>query len=500
MDEFPCKTSEKSSPSFPEDADYDEEQLPVYNQSEPHENPPSAESPIDKLSSDVTLVADEEDDEMEGIKPLASNLDSPKPNIDMGDKKVHWTTRHVQLLLNRVEEHLNEFNVQKKHKAVWQAIGAEMEPYGFTTEHCYNKWKNLRRDVRLLVNNPSKVVRNAAILRQVARLILVIYPNVDASTMQVCDRSGIKSLPATPGGQGCANKTATVDVHYSGFNSPHGKLSNGTPPRPNNSLYAAAGPVNVHSTPSSVEKSFCGAAKSGNVPATALFVDSLSNGDKVQNIFNQGSHPEPDSTGPFQFPFNQTAAALFFQSQLFSDLVKQQQLKSQMNSKSQDQVHDLSAAQNGSSNTFSILQQALSNPPCNDLSALSVITTNLINSMAGLTPQVNESECPSTNSNNGNNTISANSTNPNPLLGLFPNIPLSLLERFAPNSCEITEIIESLRAEDDAQFRVADMMSDAAEQLRRACQRRQAALDKLLDLVKRQANGGGSAGDTGNVT
>lgn len=517
MDDFPCKSSEKSSPSFPEDADYDDEQMPTYNHPESNEHPPSVESPVEKLSSDVTLMADDDDDEMEGIKPLTSNLDSPKPNTDVSDKKVHWTTQNVKLLLARVEEHLSEFNVQKKHKAVWQSIGAEMEPYGFTTEHCYNKWKNLRRDVRLLVNNPQKVVRNADILRRVAQLILFIYPNVDANTLQVCDRSGqrslpstprcvggVKSLPATPGGQGASNKMTSVNVNYSGFNSPDCKMSDSSSLRPSNNIYGSIGPVSVHSTPTSVVKNFSGTSKSNNVPATALFVDSVSNGDKMQAVFNQGSHPEPDSTGPFPFPFNQAAVDLFLQSHVFSDLLKQQQqqqqLKCQMESNPQDQLHDLSSiVHNGAPNPLSTLQQVLSNPPNNDLNVLSTVTANLLHSLAALTPQVNGSECPTRGNNS--NAIPANNTQ-NPLLGLFPNLPTGLLERFIPSTSEITEIIETLRAEDDAQFRVAEMISEAAEQLRRASQRRQAAIEKLLDLLKRQANGNSaSVGDSnGTVT
>ncbi|VDD76210.1 unnamed protein product [Mesocestoides corti] len=490
MDEYPCKSSEKSSPSFPEDADDDEEpmaeHLTEYNRSESQECHPSTESPLEQMPADVTMTADDEDDEMEGLKPISASMDSPKPNADLGDKKVHWTTRHVQLLLDRVEEHLHEFNVQKKHKAVWQAIGAEMEPYGFTTEHCYNKWKNLRRDVRLLVNNPMKVVRNASILRQVARLILVIYPNVDATTMQVCDRSGIKSTPVTPGGPGCTTKSNTSNAHFSGLNSPHCKLGTANLSCLNNALYGSSGGMDVHSTPNTVEKSFGGVTKSGAVPGTALFVNSLANGEKPQAGFADRLQPEPDSTAPLPFPFNPAAAALLLQSQLFSDLVKQQQQRHQDEGiKSQDQAHDLSATQNGTSNSISILQQALSNPPTSDFSALPSLTANLLTSLVGLTSQVVESGC--------QNTAGSASA-------LFPNLPPNLVERFSSNSGEIAGIVERLQAEEAVHFRLTDMISHLAEELRAAGQRRQATLNQLLGLVKGHVRTPTATTDSGNVT
>ncbi|VDO10970.1 unnamed protein product [Rodentolepis nana] len=498
MEDFPCKTSDKSSPSFP-DADYEEEQLPMYNQSDSRDHSMNGGSPVDKLGNDVTMVAEDEDDEMDGSRLLHSHLGSPKPNADMSEKKVHWTTRDVQLLLKCVEDHLEDFNVQKKHKAVWQAIGAKMEPYGFTTEHCYNKWKNLRRDVRLLVNNPSKVVRNSQILREVARLILIIYPNVNASTMQVCDRSGIKSLPPTPGGQGVNYKQ---EMSYSGFNSPHGKA---LAVRANRSLYSSNVANSIHSTPTSVGKSFCGITKSGNIPASALFVDSRPNGssngnDKLQSLLNnQGSHPEPDSTAPFQLP---SPNSLILQSQFLQNLLNQQQ-QAPIKSESQEQAQDLSASQNGSPDPLSLIQQALAFPPSGDPN-LSLLTANLLSSLANLTPShnLNEPETPpmtngSTNNGNPLSGVNDNNSNNNPInslfsnqvLGLLPALPPNLLECFSPNLREINEIIDTLRAEDVTQARLAKMASDVATELHRSHQNRQVAMEKLLNIFKKQDNG-----------
>ncbi|KAM7540042.1 hypothetical protein Aperf_G00000041299 [Anoplocephala perfoliata] len=491
MGDFPCKTSDKSSPSFP-DADYDEEQLPNYNQSDSREHSINGGSPDDKLSNDVTMAAEDEDDEMDGSKVLNSNLDSPKPNTDLNDKKVHWTMRDVQLLLKCVEEHLNDFNIQKKHKAVWQAIGAKMEPYGFTTEHCYNKWKNLRRDVRLLVNNPNKIVRNSHILHEVARLILIIYPNVDANTMQVCDRSGIKSLPPTPGGQSISLKS---EMSFSGFNSPRSKLA--VSMRSNCSLYSAIGANNVHSTPTSVGKSFCGITKSDNIPASALFVDSIPNGggsnvdDKAQGLLNQGSHPEPDSTAPFQIP---SATSLILQSQLFQNILRP------VKNQTQDQAQDLSAPQNDTPDPLSIIQQALAFPPSGDPN-LSLLTANLLSSLASLPPShLTESENPQMTNGSANNgcslPASSNPTSnvfPNQLSGLLPILPPNLLECFTPNFREIMEIIETLRAEDETQVRLAEMASDVAAQLRRSHQSRQVAMEKLLNIFMKQVANGSDA-------
>ncbi len=487
MEEYVCKSSDKSSPSFPEDADEDEErmerQFPDYHRPESQECRPQVESPAEQMATDVTMVAEDEDEEMENVKQISIGIDSPRPIVDSGDKKVHWTTRHVQLLLDRVEEHLHEFNIQKKHKAVWQAIGAEMEPYGFSTEHCYNKWKNLRRDVRLLVNNPMKVVRNASILRRVARLILVIYPNVDASTMQVCDRSGIKSTPVTPGGPGSTVKTAISDVHLSGLNSPHCKLDNPNLSRLTNALYGNGNDVGIHSTPTTVEKSFSGLSKSGTIPGTALFVNPLANGDKPH--FGDRAQPEPDSTAPLPFPFNPAAAALLLQSQLFSDLVKQQQpqTKPEDEVKSQDRAHDLSAPQNGPvPNTFNALQQALTNPPVNDFTNLPTLTANLLNSLVGLTSQVGEASAP------------------NPAASLFPNLSPNILERFTSNNNEINGLVERLQAEEAVYCRLTDVLSHLAEELRAAGQQRQATLNQLIGLVKRTNSAPPAAADAGNVS
>lgn len=473
MEEYACKSSEKSSPSFPEDADDEDEHVKA--QYSEYIRPPSngcraqTESPLEPMATDVTMVAEDEDEEMDSVKIPSTGIESPKPSADTGDKKVHWTTRHVQLLLDRVEDHLHEFNVQKKHKAVWQAIGIEMEPYGFTTEHCYNKWKNLRRDVRLLVNNPMKVVRNASILRRVARLILVIYPNVDATTMQVCDRSGIKSTPVTPGGPGSTVKSMVSDNHLSGMNSPHCKLDNSNLSRLTNALYNPGNDLGARSTPSTVEKSFC-VSKSSTVPGTALFVNSLSDGVTKSSILAERVQPEPDSTAPLPFPFNPAAAALLLQSQLFSNIVKQQQHQ-QEEIKPQERVHDLSSAAHN--DVATALQHALSNPlSSTDFSTLPTLTANLLNSLVGLTSQVAaESNVPNL----------AAATN------LFPpNISPNILEPFVNDNkaSEITGLVERLQAEEAVHFRLMDTISHLADELRAAGQRRQATLTHLVDLVK----------------
>ncbi|VDM00292.1 unnamed protein product [Schistocephalus solidus] len=501
MEDYSCKSPDKSSPSFPEDADDDDEKLDEnfisFNRPISQTCRPPSESSADHIATDVTMVAEEEEDEMDVLKPISSGMDSPKPTNESTDKKVHWTTRNVQALLDCVEEHLHEFNVQKKHKAVWQAIGAEMEPLGFSTEHCYNKWKNLRRDVRLLVNNPMKAVRNASILRRVARLILVIYPNVDATTMQVCgDRSGVKSTPVTPGGPCSSVKSVASDSRYSGLNSPHCKTDSPNLPRLSTNLYNIAGDISALSTPTTGEKTFSASPKSNSVvPGTALFGNtqcSSQNGDKDHPSFGDPGHlrpPNNDDSGtsqtPMPFPFNPAAAALLLQSQLFTDFFKQQRKSDEVSA--QERAHDLTSVQNGPLNVA--LQQTLTNYPSEfpslpGLSAAS-LTASLLNGLVGLTSA----------SDAGQRISDAQ----NPILS---SLPTNLLERFPPSS-EIACIVERLQAEEAVHFRLTDMIAHLADELRAAGQRRQATLNHLLSLMKGvgiSGNGQTATADAGGIS
>lgn len=186
-----------------------------------------------------------------------------------------------------------------------------MEALGFTMEHCYNKWKTLRRDVRLLVNNPQKAVRNANILRLVAGFILVICPNIDAITMQVSgERNDGKSALSTPIGSSQLNCRVNRPTALHAPGSPRYIVPPGTP----HSLTPG-----FHHTPNGVGKHKSGGNPNGEnmetncAPGAALFTNLTSDND----VYSY-STVIPSSTGGLKtnqpgtgFPFflNPTAAA-----------------------------------------------------------------------------------------------------------------------------------------------------------------------------------------------
>ncbi|CAH8509288.1 unnamed protein product [Schistosoma turkestanicum] len=415
---YASKSPEKSSPSFPEDVEDDDEDPmdleplkysslrqhinntninmtnnntthnTTHNNNETNNNHCNGgviddddDDNVDEQLDVTMLPLEDEDDEINGTGGVGGGggggttttthgfmlgIDSsPRHPIDSTEKKVHWSNQNVQTLLDCVEKHLDEFNIQKKHKQVWQIIGTEMESLGFTMEHCYNKWKNLRRDVRLLVNNPQKAVRNADILRRVARLILVIYPNIDATTMQVTgDRinSTSKSTPNTPGGPGSLSSSAaaaatrltlSASLHapdsplYFGLSrtprTPHSLTPNfhsfnGIKPKTEQSNYDNA--MMINTTPNAnilPTTSTTGASTTTTtVPGTALFTNSNSNNHNSRNSDNDkklrtSSTPNSinnntnNTHSAFPFMFNPAAtAALLVQSQLFNDLLRHQ--------------------------------------------------------------------------------------------------------------------------------------------------------------------------------
>ncbi|KAA0196203.1 hypothetical protein FBUS_09946 [Fasciolopsis buskii] len=249
---------------------------------------------------------EDEENDTEQTPSFALVVDSPHHPADYSEK-VHWSNQNVQTLLDCVEKHLDESKIQKKHMQVWQTIRAEMEALGFTMEHCYNKWKNLRRDVSLLVNNPQNAVRNADILRRVARLILVIYPNVDATTMQVSGkRDDGKSAPSTPIGSRQLNRQINLPTSLHAPDS----LPNG---------------VGKHKGGGNPK---CENMETNCVPGAALFPNLTSDNDvRDYTTVIPSTKGDPETNKPstgFFFFFIPAAAALLVQSQIFTDLLRQE--------------------------------------------------------------------------------------------------------------------------------------------------------------------------------
>nr|CAH8853768.1 unnamed protein product [Trichobilharzia regenti] len=515
---------------------------------------------------DVTMLPPEdEDDDINGAtRGFMLNVDSPRHHpMDSTEKKVHWSNQNVQTLLDCVEKHLDEFNIQKKHKQVWQIIGTEMESLGFTMEHCYNKWKNLRRDVRLLVNNPQKAVRNADILRRVARLILVIYPNIDATTMQVTgDRiSTSKSTPNTPGGPGSlsSNKmTLSSSLHAPDSPLYFGLSRTRTP----HSLTP-----NFHSTNGikyKTEQSNYDTSTSTPVPCTALFTSNPRSSDTTDkkmhisstpNSTNHDNNPTTSTTNEtvsqsvnsgFPFFFNPAAAALLVQSQLFNDLLRQQQTQPQDESMQLDSVQQREqffALTASLKNALHSANNTITTPPTTTTAGTTTQPTNANNNNSvnkSLTVNgdfTGDSITTVNNNNNNNNTNSLhvanlastllnglNNMDTSQYLNLlaseaglnggsiatgYPNFHnshqpqhphehqqqqqsfSSIIDRLPPGS-ELAGVVQRLRNEETIHLRLTDMVSHLADELRAAGLRRRATLDQLLEIM--QGGGGGGSG------
>ncbi|TPP65056.1 Myb/SANT DNA-binding domain [Fasciola gigantica] len=474
------KSPEKSSPSFPEDVedeeddpiDHDVRQLKYSTRTDRHDE---HETP-----TDVTMLPeDDEEDDIEQARSFALVVDSPRHPADSSEKKVHWSNQNVQTLLDCVEKHLDEFNIQKKHKQVWQTIGAEMEALGFTMEHCYNKWKNLRRDVRLLVNNPQKAVRNADILRRVARLILVIYPNIDATTMQVSgERNGGKSAPSTPIGSSQLNCRVNLPTALHAPDSPRYIVPPGTP----HSLTPA---FHHTGTPNGVGKhkgggnTNCENMETNCTPGAALFTNLASDND-VHNystiVPSSTGDPKTNQSGTgFPFFFNPAAAALLVQSQLFTDLLRQQQQQRPQDSESPP------------------VDEPLVHHPAASTPKVAATTTATHTNGQGLTNGVN---CLSSNNGNTIPSLSLASTLLNGLSSaenphhiLLPVVSASLadtcgsVDRLPPGS-ELAGVVERLRDEETVHMRLTDMVTHLADELRAAGMRRRATLDHLLGIMQ----------------
>ncbi|VDP80688.1 unnamed protein product [Echinostoma caproni] len=478
------KSPEKSSPSFPEDVE-DEEDDPIDHEVRQMKYPTRTISTDrheeHETPADVTMLPeDDDDDDIEQTRSFALVVDSPRHPADSSEKKVHWSNQNVQTLLDCVEKHLDEFNIQKKHKQVWQTIGAEMEALGFTMEHCYNKWKNLRRDVRLLVNNPQKAVRNADILRRVARLILVIYPNIDATTMQVSgERNGGKSAPSTPIGSGQLNCRVNLPTALHAPDSPRYLMPPGTPHSLNPGFHHTGTPNGINKL-KGIGNTNCESMETNCAPGAALFTNLASDNDP-----HDYSTIIPSSTGDlkanqpgtgFPFFFNPAAAALLVQSQLFTDLLRQQQ-QQQRPQDSESPPMDEPA-----------------HHPASSTPKVTVSTAAAHTNGQGLTNGVN---CLANNTNNG--TISSlslastllnglNSTE-NPHHILLPVVSASLTEagssvdRLPPGS-ELAGVVERLRDEETVHMRLTDMVTHLADELRAAGMRRRATLDQLLGIMQ----------------
>ncbi|CAH8612883.1 unnamed protein product [Schistosoma rodhaini] len=573
---YTSKSPEKSSPSFPEDVEDDDEdpmdleplkysslrQHVNNNNNISNENNRNNNNTINHCDDDVDeqldvtmLPPEDEDDDIGGTtRGFMLNVDSPRHPTDSTEKKVHWSNQNVQTLLDCVEKHLDEFNIQKKHKQVWQIIGTEMESLGFTMEHCYNKWKNLRRDVRLLVNNPQKAVRNADILRRVARLILVIYPNIDATTMQVTgDRiSTSKSTPNTPGGPGSLSSTRLTlssSLHapdsplYFGLSrtrTPHSLTPNfhslnGTKYKTEQSNYDTT--TNTTTT---------------SVPGTALFTSNsrCSDNDKKHHVSSTPNSTNHDNNttisqhanSGFPFIFNPAAAALLVQSQLFNDLLRQQQTQLQDDSMPLDSIQQREQFFALTASLKNALHSSNSSNTTNGGNAtLTQHTTNTNNN--GIN-NVNKSIITNgndfntdNNSNSANNSLHIASLASNLLSGLngidtsqYLNLLASeagllngsttnhlnnynntshphhqhqpqqqsytsISDRLPPGS-ELAGVVQRLLNEETIHLRLTDMVTHLADELRAAGLRRRATLDQLLEIMQ----GGGGSTTTGCVS
>ncbi|CAH8574778.1 unnamed protein product [Schistosoma rodhaini] len=574
---YTSKSPEKSSPSFPEDVEDDDEDPmdlePLkYSSLRQHVNNNNninnennrnnnnntinhCDDDIDEQLDVTMLPPEDEDDDIGGTtRGFMLNVDSPRHPTDSTEKKVHWSNQNVQTLLDCVEKHLDEFNIQKKHKQVWQIIGTEMESLGFTMEHCYNKWKNLRRDVRLLVNNPQKAVRNADILRRVARLILVIYPNIDATTMQVTgDRiSTSKSTPNTPGGPGSLSSTRLTlssSLHapdsplYFGLSrtrTPHSLTPNfhslnGTKYKTEQSNYDT-----TTNTPTTT------------VPGTALFTSNsrCSDNDKKHHVSSTPNSTNHDNNttisqhanSGFPFIFNPAAAALLVQSQLFNDLLRQQQTQLQDDSipldsiQQREQFFALTASlknalhSTNSSNTTNggnaTLTQHTTNTNNNGINNAnkSIITngndfntdnnnnsannslhvaslaSNLLSGLNGIdTSQYLNLLASEAGLLNGSTTSHLNNYNntghPHHQHQPQQQSYTSISDRLPPGS-ELAGVVQRLLNEETIHLRLTDMVTHLADELRAAGLRRRATLDQLLEIMQ----GGGGSATTGCVS
>ncbi|CAH8567367.1 unnamed protein product [Heterobilharzia americana] len=532
MMSYTPKSPEKSSPSFPEDVEDDDEDPmdlePLkYSSLRPHvnknniSNHNTSNTTNNTTSSnthhvnnhctgggedgddyvdeqlDVTMLPpeDEDDDINGGTRGFMLNVDSPRHHpMDSTEKKVHWSNQNVQTLLDCVEKHLDEFNIQKKHK--------------------------------------QKAVRNADILRRVARLILVIYPNIDATTMQVTgDRiSTSKSTPNTPGGPGSlsSNKMAlSSSLHapdsplyfgLSGTRTPHSLTpnfhsSNGLKYKTEQSGYDT-----LSTTPP--------------VPCTALFTSNSRSSDtdkkmhisSTPNSVNHDNSTTSSSTEAISqntnsgFPFflNPAAAALLVQSQLFNDLLHQQQtaltqdesmpldsiqqreqflalttsLKNALHSTNSTTVTTTGTTTQQTTNTNSCGKNITINGDFNTENIASVVNnnnnslhvanfaSNLLNGLSSLDTSQYLSLLASEAGLNGSVTG-------------YPNYHNSCqqqqqqqpytsgVDRLPPGS-ELAGVVQRLRNEEAIHLRLTDMVSHLADELRAAGLRRRATLDQLL--------------------
>ncbi|KAK4470003.1 hypothetical protein MN116_000029 [Schistosoma mekongi] len=575
---YASKSPEKSSPSFPEDVEDDDEdpmdleplkysslrQHISSNNTTNNESTHNSTNIIHTTNGnnnihhttnhcddddvdeqlDVTMLPPEdEDDDLGGpTRGFMANVDSPRHPTDSTEKKVHWSNQNVQTLLDCVEKHLDEFNIQKKHKQVWQIIGTEMESLGFTMEHCYNKWKNLRRDVRLLVNNPQKAVRNADILRRVARLILVIYPNIDATTMQVTgDRiSTSKSTPNTPGGPGSISSTRlTLSSSLHAPDSPlYFGLSRTRTPHSLTPNFHSSNSLKYKTEQSSYDTTTNNATTTP-VPGTALFTSNLRGSDSDSKKIHLSSTPnstnhENNNTSTtisqqansgFPFFFNPAAAALLVQSQLFNDLLRQQtqlhddstmpldsiqqreqffaltaSLKNALHSTTnssnsttgtptQHTTTNINNGSNGSKNIIANGDFNTDNNNANNSLHVASLASNLLNGLNGLdTSQylnllASEAGLLNGTTSHPNNYNSNNSNHPHHPQQSQQQLYTSISDRLPPGS-ELAGVVQRLLNEETIHLRLTDMVTHLADELRAAGLRRRATLDQLLEIMQ----------------
>lgn len=89
--------------------------------------------------------------------------------------KVHWSVERTMVLLDLVETNIERFGSSRTQRPLWKEIASKFcTRFSISTDdvngdHCYNKWKNLRRDLRDQ-RHSEKATRNPSIMTKVASL------------------------------------------------------------------------------------------------------------------------------------------------------------------------------------------------------------------------------------------------------------------------------------------------------------------------------------------
>ncbi|KAG5873245.1 hypothetical protein JTB14_009550 [Gonioctena quinquepunctata] len=116
-------------------------------------------------------------------------LDQMNKNDESYDK-LYWSTPQVQLLIQLYDKNKLKFDDKKtRNKKVWKSIAEEMgiiSKLKVTTEQCENKFKNLRKTYKKIIDNNSSTGRGAKNWPFFKDMDLIFSKDPDVDPISTC--------------------------------------------------------------------------------------------------------------------------------------------------------------------------------------------------------------------------------------------------------------------------------------------------------------------------